>query len=253
MPAAPVHRHVVTGAGRGIGFAIARHQLALGHRVVLVDRDADALGEALRALPAGARAAGRCLDVGDETAVDALFTELAGDGLGLAGLVNNAGIADPHSGPPEALALADWERWLRSNLTGAFLCARGAIPLLREQRGAMVNVASTRALQSEPECEAYAASKGGLLALTHALAVSLGPAVRVNAVSPGWIDTRHSPAGPPPAPLDPEDHALHPTGRVGRPEDVAEAVAWLLDSERSGFLTGENVVLDGGMTRLMRY
>jgi NAD(P)-dependent dehydrogenase (short-subunit alcohol dehydrogenase family) len=107
----------------------------------------------------------------------------------------------------------------------------------------MVTVASTRALMSEPDIEAYAASKGGLVALTHALAVSLGPEVRVNCISPGWIDTRGED-------LRPEDHAQHPAGRVGRPEDVAELVAYLL-GDRSGFVTGANIVIDGGITRKM--
>jgi NAD(P)-dependent dehydrogenase (short-subunit alcohol dehydrogenase family) len=99
---------------------------------------------------------------------------------------------------------------------------------------------------SEPGTLPYSASKGGLVGLTHALAITLAPEVRVNCVSPGWIDTGKCGA------LKPEDHAQHPAGRVGRPEDVAGAVAYLL-SEDAGFLTGAELILDGGMTRKMIY
>ena len=169
-------------------------------------------------------------------------------------LINNAALADPVSGPVEELSLAAWNRRLGTNLTGAFLGAKPAVPALRRSHGAIVNIASTRALQSEPHTEAYAASKGGLVALTHALAVSLGPAVRVNCISPGWIavsDWQRSDRRRPPE-LSAADHAQHPAGRVGRPEDVAEMVAYLI-GPRAGCVTGQNFVIDGGMTRKMIY
>ena len=123
--------------------------------------------------------------------------------------------------------------------------------------GAIINIASTRALMSEPDTFAYSASKGGLLALTHSLAISLGPIIRVNAISPGWIDTsgwRRGEAGQAPAreALRPIDHAQHPAGRVGRPEDVAWACTFLA-SDLAGFITGQNLIVDGGMTVKMIY
>ena len=147
------------------------------------------------------------------------------------------------------LTLAEWRKVLDTNLTAAFLFARAAEKPLRAAHGAIVTIASTRALMSEPDTESYSASKGGLVALTHALAVSLGPDVRVNCVSPGWIVVRREEEQT----LRRKDHRQHPAGRVGRPEDIAEMVAFLLDGERSGFVTGANFVVDGGMTRKMIY
>jgi NAD(P)-dependent dehydrogenase (short-subunit alcohol dehydrogenase family) len=145
--------------------------------------------------------------------------------------------------PLRRLTLAEWHRVIDTNLSAAFLLARAAERALRQAHGATVTIASTRTLMSEAETESYSASKGGLLALTHALAISLAPDVRVNCVSPGWIETKDY------AGLRCKDHAQHPTGRVGRPQDVAEMV----DNDRSGFVTGANFVIDGGMTRKMIY
>ncbi len=124
-----------------------------------------------------------------------------------------------------------WNQVLATNLTATFLLAKAAVGDLERARGAIVTIASTRAHMSEPGTLAYSASKGGVVALTHALAITLAPKVRVNCVSPGWIDTgKHGP-------LKPSDHAQHPVGRVGRVEDVAAAVAYLL-SDAAGFVTG---------------
>src|SRR4029450_361975 len=140
--------------------------------------------------------------------------------------------------PLRQLKLAEWHRVLDTNLTAAFLFARAAEVSLRATSGAMVTIPSTPALISEPNTESYSASKGGLLALTHALAISLGPDVRVNCISPGWIVTKG-------AQPTVEEHAFHPAGRVGRPEDIAALAAFLVGPD-SGFITGAEFVVDGG-------
>ena len=131
----------------------------------------------------------------------------------------------------------EWRKVIDTNLTAAFLFARAAEKPLRAAGGAIVSIASTRASMSEPDTESYSATKGGLVALTHALAISLGPEVRVNCVSPGWIVVRRDEQEE----LRRKDHKQHPAGRVGKPEDIAEIVAFLLDRERAGFITGANL------------
>jgi len=240
---------LITGAARGIGLGIARRLVQDGWQVVLGDLDRAECEQAAARLGPAARAL--ALDVRDEEQVRETIRRTQKWHDGLDALVNNAGVSDPHSGPLEDLDLADWQHWLDTNLTGAFLLAKHALPLLRRRRGAIVNISSTRALKSEPDTEAYAASKGGLDAFTHALAVSAGPDVRVNAIRPGWIDTR-SPDQQQAEPLSEQDHAQHPVGRVGQPADIAALAAFLLGPD-AGFVTGQIWTADGGMTRRMLY
>jgi len=240
---------LVTGAARGIGLGIAERLIGDGWQVVLTDLDGPECQQAAQDLGPAARA--MTLDVRDEARVREVIQRTEEWHGGLDALVNNAGISDPHSGPLEALELADWQRWLDTNLTGAFLLSKHSLPLLRRRGGAIVNISSTRALQSEPDTEAYAASKGGLDAFTHALAISAGPDVRVNAIRPGWIDTR-CPAQRQAEPLSEQDHAQHPAGRVGQPSDIANLTAFLLGPD-TGFVTGQTWTVDGGMTRRMIY
>jgi NAD(P)-dependent dehydrogenase (short-subunit alcohol dehydrogenase family) len=225
---------LVTGGAHGIGAGIAAHLAQKGWRVVTAD---------LKPAP---EAPGRHVvaDIADEAAVGALMDGIAAQEGRLDAMVCNAGIMVRK--PVEELSLAEWQRVLGTNLTSTFLLARAGAKLLRASgRGAIVTIASTRAHMSEPDTESYSASKGGLLALTHALAVSLGPEIRVNCVSPGWIDVSGED-------LRPEDHAQHPGGRVGRVEDIAALVGWLVGPE-AGFVTGSEFISDGGMTRKMIY
>jgi len=184
-------------------------------------------------------------DVADEQTARRAVKALTGKFNRLDALVSNAGVMVRK--PLRQLTLAEWRKVLDTNLTATFLFARAAERPLRAAGGAIVTIASTRALMPESNTESYSASKGGLLALTHALAISLGPDVRVNCVSPGWIVTK------PGEELRRKDHQQHPVGRAGWPQDIAEMVAFLLDGKRAGFITGTNVVVDGGMTRKMIY
>ena len=222
---------LVTGGAQGIGRGIALVLTGQGWQVAVADVQRSSDFFYVRT------------DVAKEPAVRACVRAVVKRFGRLDALVNNAGLTGPDDGPVEKLALRDWNRRIGTNLTGAFLMAKHAIPHLRRTRGAIVNIASTRALQSEPDTEAYSASKGGLVALTHALANSLGPEIRANCVSPGWIAHQ---------PVRRKDHDQHPVGRVGRDQDVAELVAYLL-SDAAGFVTGQNLVVDGGMTRKMIY
>lgn len=233
---------VVTGAAHGIGRATTRRLLDDGWLVGAVDLAGADLERAF------GKQSRRVLaiegDIGVEaTAKHAVTAAIERFGQ-LDGVVSNVGMMIRK--PIRQLTLEEWHRVIDVNLTAAFLLAKAAEKPLRQTKGAFVSIASTRAAMSEPDTESYSATKGGLVALTHALAMSLAP-VRVNCISPGWIAVKDYDR------LRRKDHVQHPAGRVGRPEDIAEIVAYLLDGDRSGFVTGANFTVDGGMTRKMIY
>ncbi|BDW96603.1 oxidoreductase [Thalassospira tepidiphila] len=247
----------VTGGAQGLGLGISKHLLGLGWKVAMFDLDADAGEDALDSLTDAERDRTLFLqgDVAHEPDIKLCIQQCVDRFGRIDGLINNAGIANPHVPNIEDLEWDQWQRVINVNLGGAFLATKHATQHLRDTKGAIVNIASTRAFQSEANTEPYAASKGGIVALTHALAVSLAGDIRVNAIAPGWIEVGdwqknanktkpdHSEA----------DKAQHPVGRVGTPKDIAQAVSFLLDGDKSGFMTGETIRIDGGMTHKMIY
>ncbi len=228
---------IVTGGGKGIGAEIVLHLLAQDIRVVV----AEITGIKAK----DPRVFVVKTDVKKEASVKEMIRKAVSHFGRIDYLVNNAGLLPDEKISFEQITLKRWNDYLGTNLTGAFLCTKYALPHLRKRGGAIVNIASTRALQSEGNSEPYAASKGGLVSLTHELAVTLGPAIRVNCISPGWIHTQREK-------LKKSDHAQHPVGRVGQPEDIAHMVTFLLSDEAS-FITGQNFIVDGGMTVKMIY
>ncbi|MEI4484598.1 SDR family oxidoreductase [Frigidibacter sp. MR17.14] len=236
---------LVTGGAQGIGRAIVKHLSDAGWQVAALDIDEDALDE-VGAWPGVIPLA---CNLADEAQVTRAVQAAGLDRLDL--VVNNGGLAKAQGAALEEMSLESFNGWIGSHLVGTFLVTRACLPALRAAHGAVVNMASTRAFQSEPDSYGYAAAKGGVVALTHAMAIGLGPQVRVNAVAPGWIDTSGWQKGhPAPAQWSAEDHAQHPVGRIGEPADIVGAVMYLCDAR---FVTGQVIVVDGGMSRKMIY
>ena len=215
---------LVTGGARGIGAGITQRLRADGWSVVVADR-----------LPS--RDGSVVCDVSDESSVNALIGGLDR----LDALICNAGLS--FRKPLAETTLTEWSAVLATNLTSTFLLVRAAEAKLRLAKGAIVTIASTRAHMSEAGSEAYAASKGGLLALTHALAISLAPDVRVNCISPGWIHTK----GSEPTPVA---HPFHAAGRVGTSADLGVFTSFLI-GPHARFVSGAEFVSDGCVTRKM--
>ncbi|WP_157071187.1 glucose 1-dehydrogenase [Alicyclobacillus acidiphilus] len=247
---------IVTGGAQGIGLGIVKAFSEGGNQVVIADIDEEAALEAVDSLKdSTVPPISIATDVAGETSVRRLVDDVANRFGRIDVIVNNAGISAPRE-RIEDFSITDWDRVLAVNLRGPFMLTKFAAPWLRKAAGGgcVINLASTRALMSEPNTFPYSASKGGIVALTHALAVSLGPDVRVNAISPGWIEVadwqksanRQTPVH------RPEDLSQHPVGRVGKPSDIASLCLYLSSPEAS-FITGQNFVVDGGMTVKMIY
>jgi len=236
---------LVTGGSNGIGKEIARAFAAQGSLVMISDTDRINGEKTAEQINNEGYKAWFCpADNSKPEDLKNLIKETAEKLGGMDVIINNAGFGIWKS--PDEISVEEWDSVINTNLRGAFLCSREAVPELRKSGGGtIINIASTRALMSEPGSEAYAASKGGIVALTHALAASYAPDnIRVNCISPGWIETGDY------SKLKPADHAQHFSGRVGKPSDIAKACIFLADND---FINGTNIIIDGGMTRKMIY
>ncbi|WP_334192446.1 SDR family oxidoreductase [Pararhodobacter sp.] len=239
--AAPGPRRVViTGAADGIGAAIAAHFVAAGDQVFLLDRNAEALTARTAAL--GPQATALACDVTDDAAVDAAFARIGTLDI----LVNNAAVADSFK-PALEQDFADLDRTLEVNLTGAFACAKAAIPRMAPGRGVIVNIGSIAGLVPMAPRHAYGASKAGIDILTRCLAAELGPkGLRVATVAPGYIRTPGVAALEVAARIDAAAIRTRiPMGDLGRPEDIAEAVAFIA-SPAASYINGTLLSVDGG-------
>ena len=217
---------VVTGGAGGIGRAIADAFTGEGAQVCVID------------IKPGNHFVG---DVGDPAVLEAFAADIIAKHGRVDYLINNA--------PPlmKGIDSCSWDEFncaLRVGVSAPYYLTKLLLPHFALD-AAIVNISSSRDRMSQPNTESYTAAKGGISALTHALAVSLAGRVRVNSISPGWIDTTG-------ADITGPDASQQPAGRVGKPRDIAEMVLFLC-SDKAGFITGENICIDGGMTKLMIY
>ena len=217
---------VVTGGAKGIGKAIAGAFRAEGVKVYIID-----------ILP-GDWFTG---DISDKETLEKFASFVIEQEGHIDYLVNNA---LPIMKGIDECTYVEFEYALKVGVTAPFYLTKLFMPYLSDG-ASIVNIASSRDRMSQPQTESYTAAKGGINALTHALAVSLAGKARVNSISPGWIDTTGSE-------IEGPDAVQQPAGRVGKPEDIASMVMYLC-SDKAGFITGENICIDGGMTRLMIY
>ena len=217
---------IVTGGAQGIGRCIAEEFQKAGATVCVIDK------------LQGDHYVG---DIADKRTLEQFANEVIGQYGHVDYLINNA---LPLMKGIDECSYEEFQYAMSVGVTAPFYLAKLFAPHFAEG-AAIVNISSSRDRMSQPQTESYTAAKGGIAALTHALAVSLASKVRVNSISPGWIDTNYKVYEGP-------DAIQQPAGRVGNPLDIANMVLYLC-SDKAGFITGENICIDGGMTRQMIY
>jgi NAD(P)-dependent dehydrogenase (short-subunit alcohol dehydrogenase family) len=217
---------VITGGSKGIGKCIAEEFIKQGAEVEIID------------ILEGDPFAG---DIADKAVLEKFAEYVIGKHGHIDYLINNA---LPLMKGINECSYEEFEYALKVGVAAPFYLSKLFMPYFNEG-SSIINISSSRDRMSQPQTESYTAAKGGIAALTHALAVSLGPKVRVNSISPGWIDTQYREYEGP-------DALQQPAGRVGNPMDIANAVLFLC-SDKASFITGENICIDGGMSKLMIY
>lgn len=240
--------YIITGAASGIGRCIATELYRLGANVIILDKNKDKKEELKRKFTESSRFLYVIVNLENKEEMDVAVTEIQKFQKTIHGVIHNA--ADSKGG----IFSASYEDFLmvqKVNVVAPFYLSKVLLPILDKKAG-IIHIASTRAFMSQSDTESYTASKGALISLTHAMSVSLAGRVRVNSISPGWIDTTYCQKANNQTHLTKEDHTQHPSKRVGTPFDISKAVLFLLD-EDNDFLNGENIVIDGGMSKQMIY
>lgn len=241
---------IITGAANGIGRHLAKAFISAGAKVWAVDNDISGLESLQAELYSDSENSDNLViekvDLTNHNEILTMFEKLMSVWGGCHILINNAGIS--RFNKLIDCEISDYDEIIAVNLRAPFILSREFSRFhIKGYYGRIINITSTRFAMSEPDSEAYASSKGGLVSLTHALAVSLsGSGITVNCISPGWINTNET------AILSDRDHLQHPAGRVGVPDDIAR-VAIFLCQEGNDFIDGEEIRVDGGMTRKMIY
>lgn len=230
---------VVTGGTGGIGYFVSEGFNKAGYKVVAIDKHQHkTMSVGIEFIKA---------DLRSEPELHSAMQKVVGKFGAIHVLINNGAIANFHKSITE-MTVEEFEDVMNVNLRGSFICSKEFVQANSGQTyGRIINMASTRWLQNEPDWEAYGASKGGLVSFTSSLAVSLAKTpITVNAVSPGWVQIDQYEG------LTQEDHEQHPSGRVGLPRDIVNACLFLAHEEND-FINGHNLVVDGGMTKRMFY
>ncbi len=234
---------VITGGANGIGLCIAREFAAKKSKIAIIDMDGNALLNAVKELQkCGTQVISYEGDISEEN----VLIEFAGLVIKTYGhvdyLINNACLNK--KGILSGCSYDEFNYVFKVGVTAPYMLSLLFYDYFNIN-GVIINIASIRAFMSQKDNESYAATKGGIISLTHALAISLAGKVRVNSISPGWIDTSKNPTA-----HSLPDRLQHPVQRIGKPSDIAQAVLFLCNDE-NGFITGENINIDGGMTKLM--
>ncbi len=232
---------IITGSSNGIGANIVQEFVAQGYNVVGLDMVIPTHNSNQQNYTFM-----QC-DLRDTSAIATTFANIKAKFGACHVLINNAGVAN-FSKNISAVTDIDYSNILDTNLRGAYFCSKQFISLNKgETYGRIINIASTRWHQNEADWELYGMSKGGVVSLTNSLCVSLqGNPITVNAISPGYIETKNYDS------LDPQEHIIHPSNRVGKPQDISRVCLFLCE-ENNDFINGANIVVDGGMTKKMIY